>query len=152
MNVDVSTQILIHRPRADVAAFAPDPDNAPRWYENIKSVTWETEPPLRVGSRVAFVAEFLGRRLAYTYEVIALAPGQRVVMQTRQGPFPMETTYLWEAAGDGTLMTLKNRGDPMGFAAIFAPFMKYAIRRANRQDLLRLKRLLEAELQQADGR
>jgi uncharacterized membrane protein len=146
MQVDVSTQIVIQRPREEVAALAMEPDNAPRWYENIKSVTWETDRPVRVGSRIAFVAEFLGRRLAYTYEVTALEPGERFVMQTAQGPFPMQTIYLWETAGDGaTLMTLQNRGDATGFAAIFAPFMGYAMRRANRQDLSRLKRLLEIE-------
>jgi len=145
MQVDVSTQIVINRPQAEVAAFASDPDNAPRWYENIKSVAWETDRPFRVGSRIAFVAEFLGRRLAYKYEVTALEPGRRLVMQTRQGPFPMETIYAWGTADGGTLMTLQNRGDPTGFAAIFAPFMSYAIRRANRKDLLRLKRLLESE-------
>ena len=144
MKVDVSTRIAILRPREEVAAFAMHPDNAPRWYENIKSVTWETEKPLRVGSRIAFVAEFLGRRLAYTYEVTALDPGESLVMQTASGPFPMQTVYRWEAAGDtATQMTLQNRGDATGFAAIFAPFMRYAMRRANRQDLLRLKHLLE---------
>ena len=65
----------------------------PQWYRNIESVAWQTEPPVRVGSRMAFVARFLGRTLAYTYEVTELEPGARLVMSTSQGPFPMETTY-----------------------------------------------------------
>jgi len=143
--VDVSTQIEIARPRAEVAAYAGNPDNAPEWYVNIKSVEWQTQPPLRVGSRIAFVAQFLGRRLAYTYELVALVPGERLVMRTSEGPFPMETTYTWDAAGErSTRMTLRNRGEPSGFGKLGAPFMAAAMRRANRKDLARLKAILEA--------
>jgi hypothetical protein len=142
--VDVLTDIVIDRPRAVVAAFAGEPSNAPRWYVNIKSVEWKTAPEVAVGARVAFVAHFLGRRLAYTYEIIDLVPGSRLVMRTADGPFPMETTYTWEAAGGGkTKMTLRNRGEPAGFAAVTAPLMAAAMRRANRKDLSRLKALLE---------
>jgi hypothetical protein len=144
MAVDVLTRTLIERSCAEVAAFAGDPGNAPRWYVNISSVSWETDPPVRVGSRMAFVARFLGRRLAYTYEVIELEPGRRLVMQTSEGPFPMETTYTWEPAGPGaTRMTLRNRGEPAGFGKIAAPMMAAAMRRANQKDLARLKQLLE---------
>ena len=44
---------------------------------------------------MAFVAQFLGRRLAYTYEGTELVAAERFVMRTAEGPFPMETTYLW---------------------------------------------------------
>jgi uncharacterized membrane protein len=141
--VDVVTDIEIDRPRAEVAAYATDPDNATTWYENIESVEWETEPPLAVGSRIVFAARFLGRRLAYTYEVREHVPGERFVMSTAQGPFPMETTYTWEDSGGGTRMTLRNRGEPSGFAGVAAPLMARAIRRANAKDLARLKSILE---------
>jgi uncharacterized membrane protein len=142
--VDVMTEILIDRPRDEVAHFAGNPANAPKWYVNIKAVEWKTEPPIRVGSRMAFVAHFLGRRLAYTYEVVSLVPGEHLVMRTAEGPFPMETSYAWESDAAGrTRMTLRNRGEPAGFSKLFAPFMAAAMRRANRKDLARLKALLE---------
>jgi hypothetical protein len=144
MAVDVETQIEITRPRAEVAAYASNVENATEWYENIKAVEWKTQPPLVVGSRVAFVAEFLGRRLAYTYEIRDLVPGERLVMSTAQGQFPMETTYTWSDASPGaTRMTLRNRGEPAGFRRLGAPLMARAIRRANDKDLTRLKQILE---------
>src|SRR5262245_15753210 len=113
MTVDVSSEIDIDRPRADVAAFASDLDRTTEWYENITSVTWQTPRPAVEGSRVTFEARFLGRRLRYTYEIRELVPGERLVMSTSEGPFPMETTYAWaDIGGGGTRMTLRNRGEP----------------------------------------
>jgi uncharacterized membrane protein len=145
MAVDIQTEIEIARERSDVAAYATDPGNAPAWYQNIESVEWRTEPPLGVGSRLAFVAKFLGRRLAYTYEVVEHVPGERFVMRTAEGPFPMETTYTFQdAAGGGTRMTLRNAGEPAGFGRVAAPVMARAMRQANTKDLRRLKTILES--------
>ncbi len=144
MSVDVLTETLIDVPRERVAAYVSDPDNAPEWYVNIKEAVWETEPPMALGSRIAFVAQFLGRKLSYTYEVLELVPGERVVMSTAQGPFPMETTYTFEdAEGGQTRMTLRNRGQPAGFSKLMAPLMVPAMRKANTKDLANLKRILE---------
>lgn len=132
MPVDVITETVINKPLAMVAAFAGTPDNAPRWYVNIKSVEWKSTPPLTIGSRVAFVAHFLGRRIAYTYEFTELVPNARLVMRTSEGPFPMETTYTWEAVSpESTRMTLRNRGEPSGFGKIAAPL--HGSRDASRQ-------------------
>lgn len=148
MPIDVRTEIEIDRPRGEVAAYASDPDNATAWYENIKSVEWKSPKPVSVGSRVAFVAQFLGRRLAYTYEVKAMIPGERFSMSTAEGPLPMETTYTWqETPTGGTKMVLRNRGEPSGFSKLAAPMMASAMRRANRKDLARLKALLEARVE-----
>ena len=143
MSVDVTVETWIDRPVEEVAAFAGDPGNAPSWYANIDSVRWQTPPPVQVGSRMDFVARFLGRQIEYTYEVVELVPGERLVMSTAQGPFPMQTTYTWEAADGGTRMTLRNSGAPSGFARITAPVMELAVRRATTKDLAALKRRLE---------
>lgn len=143
--MDVTTTTEIARPRAEVAAYAADPGNAPEWYVNIRSVEWETPPPVAVGTRMAFVAQFLGRRIAYTYQVRELVPGERLVMSTDEGPFPMETTYTWQdSVNGGTRMTLRNAGEPSGFGKVTAPMMAAAMRRANRKDLARLKSILES--------
>jgi uncharacterized membrane protein len=145
MSVDVLTEIVIARPIDVVANYAADPSNAPEWYVNIDSVEWKTSPPVAIGSKLAFVAHFLGRRLEYTYEIVDLVPRERLVMRTAQGPFPMETTYEWTpATSSETRMRLRNRGQPSGFSKLVAPMMEPAMRRANRKDLERLKHLLES--------
>ena len=151
MSVDVVCETTIARPVEEVAAYASDPNNAPAWYANIESVEWQTAPPLRVGSRIAFVAKFMRRRLAYTYEIAEL-DGSRLKMRTQEGPFPMETTYTWEPAGErATRMTLRNRGQPAGFSRVASPFMVPAMRRANRKDLAKLKTILEG-MRPTEGR
>ena len=144
MAVDVQVETFIDRPVEVVAAYAGDPTNAPEWYVNIRSVDWRTEPPVAVGSQMNFVAQFLGRRIAYTYEVVELVPGERLVMQTAQGPFPMRTTYTWATEGTGTRMTLRNTGEPSGFGKLAAPLMEKAMHRATSKDLARLKTMLES--------
>ena len=145
MPVDVLTQTVINRPRDEVAAYVSDPDNATQWYENIKAVSWKTPKPARIGSQLDFVAEFIGRRLAYTYEITELVEGERLVMRTAHGPFPMETSYMWaDEPGGGTRMSLRNRGEPAGFKGLIAPVMASAMRRANKKDLRKLKQILEA--------
>ncbi len=142
MVVDVQVESVIARPVAEVSAYAVDPTNAPSWYVNIKSVEWRTTPPVAVGSRTDFVATFLGRRIAYTYEVLELVPGERLTMQTAQGPFPMRTTYTWAPVPEGTRMTLRNTGKPTGFARLTVPVMEIAMRRAMTKDLATLALIL----------
>jgi uncharacterized membrane protein len=145
VGIDVTTEIEIRRPRGEVAAYASDPDSVTAWYANIKAVEWKTPKPVALGSRMAFVAQFLGRRLAYTYEVKESVDGERFVMATSEGPFPMETTYTFQdAPGGGTLMRLRNRGEPAGFSRLAAPIMGPAVKRANQKDLRKLKQILEA--------
>jgi hypothetical protein len=142
--VDVVTSIEIARPRTVVAAYASDPDHVTQWYSNITSVEWQSPRPAVEGSRIAFVARFLGRRLAYTYVIRELVPDEKFVMSTEQGPFPMQTTYTWaDTPAAGTLMTLRNAGEPSGFGKLAAPVMAAAMRRANRKDLAKLKDILE---------
>ena len=145
MDVDISTERTIRTPRAIVSAFAADPNNVTRWYDKIRSVEWLTAEPIQLGSQIVFVARFLQRTLRYTYEVIDYVETERLVMRTADGPFPMETTYIWaDTNGTDTRMVLRNRGNPSGFSKFVAPLIVPAMRRANRRDLSQLAKLLEA--------
>jgi uncharacterized membrane protein len=143
--VDVLTEITIARPLGEVAGYAADPDNAPEWYENIESVAWRTEPPLKVGSEMTFVARFMGRRLTYVYRAVDVQPNERLKLSTIDGPFPMETTYTWTAIdGRTTKMALRNRGGATGIMGLLGPLEAIAVRRATNKDLRRLRAILES--------
>ncbi|OIK15754.1 ATPase [Bacillus sp. MUM 116] len=143
--VDVLTEITIRSPIKNVAEYAANPDHAPEWYANIKSVKWQTPTPLTIGSKIAYKAQFLGRELAYVYEVVDYIAEQKLIMKTADGPFPMETTYTWESnENNGTRMTLRNRGNPTGFSKWFTPFMGLMMKKANNKDLKKIKEILES--------
>lgn len=142
--VDVITDIIINCPISQVSEYASNPDHAPEWYVNIQSAEWRTPKPLTIGSKIAFKAKFLGRELAYVYEIVEWIPGKKLVMKTAQGPFPMETIYTWEEIdGDKTRMTLRNKGIPTGFSKFFSPFMTLMMTKANNKDLKKIKAILE---------
>lgn len=144
--VDVCTEIKIHSSVDRVSKYAANPDNAPEWYANIHLDEWQTQKPLRIGSRIAFKAHFLGRELAYVYEIKEFVPGKKMIMSTANGPFPMETIYTWEAIDEKiTKMTLRNKGNPTGFSKIFAPFIAPMMKRANNKDLKKIKDILEMQ-------
>ncbi|QQS30199.1 MAG: SRPBCC family protein [Sphingobacteriales bacterium] len=143
--VDILTEIIINKPVEIVAAYAANPDNAPEWYVNIKGVEWKTPKPLTSGTMVEFITHFLGRKLIYTYVVTEFAENEKLVMRTATGPFPMETTYTWTGIDqNSTRMTLRNRGNPTGFSKFFAPFMEIMMQKANRNDLKRIRTILES--------
>jgi len=144
MPVDVTVTNVIQRPRAEVAAYCCDPDNDTSWYVNIKEVNWLSEKPAVVGSKVARVAQFMGKSIAYTYLVQELVPGERLVMTAIDSPFPMTTTYTWADEDGGTRMHLRNEGEPSGFFGKLAvPLMAMQMKSATTKDLARLKAILE---------
>jgi uncharacterized membrane protein len=144
VSFDVSSEITIERPPGVVSAYVCDPENAPIWHANIKSAAWKSEPLVRVGSRVAFTAEFLGKRLDYTYELVEFEPGKTLVMRSVEGPFPMATSYGFEETRDGhTKVTLRNHGEPSGVSKMMTPMIATAMRSANDKDLAKLKEILE---------
>ncbi|MDW7618035.1 ATPase [Peribacillus simplex] len=146
--VNVLTDIKIKCTLNRVAEYATNPDNAPEWYVNIDSAEWQTQKPLSIGSRIAFKAQFLGRQLAYIYEIVEFIPEQKLVMRTANGPFPMETTYTWETIDNNlTRMTLQNKGIPSGFSKLLTPLMSLLMKSANKKDLKKIKDILEKRSQ-----
>jgi uncharacterized membrane protein len=145
MSIDITAQVTVRRPPADVAAFMIDPKNDPTWIGGVREVRMETPPPLGVGSRVARVAHFLGRRVEYVNEVTALDPARVLDMRSVKAPFPMRVTYSFEAVDGGGATIVRNRvrGAPGGFFAVFGPLLGPMVKRSVQKDLERLRDVLE---------
>lgn len=141
--VSVTSHIEIKQPIETVVAYAREPKHAPEWYVNILSAEYKTAKPLRVGSQIAFVAAFGGRKLYYVYQIEELSD-THLVMRTSDGPFDMKTTYRWEAVSQNmTNMSIHNEGNPTGFSKWFSPIMSFMMKRATDKDLKKLKSILE---------
>jgi len=144
--IDVSTEIDINCSKAKVAEYSANPDNAPKWYVNIKAAKWRTPKPLQVGSQIVFKTKFLGKLLVYIYEISEYSAEQKMVMKTIIGPFPMETIYTWKSIdGNITRMSLQSKGNPGGLSKLLTPLLSFAIKKANNKDLQRLKEIIEKE-------
>jgi uncharacterized membrane protein len=143
MSIDITAQVAIRRPRAEVAAYMIDPANDPTWIGGVREVRMETPPPVRTGSRVARVASFLGRRVEYVNEVTDLDPERVLDMRSVKAPFPMRVTYSFEDDGAATIVRNRVRGDPGGFFALFGPVLAPLVKRSVQRDLERLRDVLE---------
>jgi Polyketide cyclase / dehydrase and lipid transport len=145
VNIDITAEVHVRRPSADVAAYMTDPANDPEWIGGVREARLEGPPPLRAGSRVARVAGFLGRRVDYVNEVVAL-DDDHLDMRSVVAPFPMQITYSFAPAGDGaTAVRNRVRGAPGGFFALFGPLLAPMVRRSVQKDLERLRDVLEAD-------
>jgi hypothetical protein len=137
MSVDITARVHVGRDPAAVAAYMTDPANDTQWIGGLREAELLDGPPVRVGSRVRRVAYFLGRRVEYVNEILALDDAQ-LDMRSVKAPFPMHITYRFEPApAGGTTVSNHVRG---GGPRLFAPL----VRRNVQRDLERLRDVLES--------
>jgi uncharacterized membrane protein len=144
LSTDVTVEQRIDRPREEVAAYACDWRNDPTWIRALDDVRLVSDGPFGVGSRVARVASFLGRKIEYVNEIVEWDHGKRLVMKSVKAPFPMTVIYEFEDAGDGNaVMRIYTGGDASGFYRVAGPMLNAAVKRGVKGDLAQLKQLLE---------
>jgi uncharacterized membrane protein len=141
--IDVSAETRISRPRPDVAGYVTDPANDPSWIGGIREARLLGDQPVAVGSRVARVASFLGRRIEYVNEVTELEPDRKLEMESVAGPFPMQISYEFADDGDATVVRTHVRGDASGFFKLAAPMLRRSVQRNIDRDVQRLREILE---------
>lgn len=154
MSIDVTAEVVVSRDRTEVAAYMADPSLDVEWIGGLREAELLGEPPLAVGSRVARVASFMGRKVEYVNEVVALEPAAKLEMKSVVAPFPMHITYTFEDAGGGaTRVRNRVRGGAGRLFSISSPLMAPLVRRNIQRDLERLRDVLEsrAPVERAGG-
>lgn len=142
--ITVTADVDIDRPLPEVFAFLEDVENNPKWLQGMRSCTWTSEPPVRVGSTYDQVAAFLGKEITSSFVVTEHVPGKRVTIKTTKSSFPLTVTRTTEAVASGrTYVHETVEGDPQGFYRLAKPLLRLLVQRTVRRDYGRLKRLLE---------
>ena len=143
--LEVTTKLVIAKPRERVAEFAAEPDNAPKWRSRVKSVTWKTERPVTVGSRIAFEAQNSGKKGGTVFEVTMFEPGHAMKMRSIGAPYPLELIYVWEEGETAGTTNCKviSRAKPEGLNKVISPFLKGQYKSDNLADLKKLKEIVE---------
>jgi uncharacterized membrane protein len=141
----VQNTVEIDRPAPEVFAYLENVTNNTDWLKGMRSCTWTTEPPVRVGSRYEQVAAFLGKEIHTSFEVTAHEPGHLVTIASREGSsFPLTVTRRVEDAGAGrSRVTETVESEPGGFYRVAQPLLRAMVARNIRRDYRNLKALLE---------
>src|SRR5215471_13902871 len=105
-------------------------EHNPEWLPNMRSCTWVTDPPIRVGSRYEQVARFLGKDVRTSFEVTALEPGRLITISSLPGSsFPLTITRQADPLGDGRCRVTETAGgDPSGFYRVAEVPMRALVR------------------------
>ena len=143
MAINVTAGVHIARSRDDVAAYVVNPENDAAWIGGIRSARMLTEPPVGVGTRVARVASFMGKRIEYTPEVVTYEQDSLLAMKTDK-TFDMSISYEFEDSGDGTIAGIRIQGAGSAFFELAAPLLGPTVKRSIKSDLSNLKAILEA--------
>lgn len=151
MGVDVAPEIIVSRPRDEVAKFMFHPKNDLRWMSGIVKNRPFEDGPLKKGLRIEQVSTFLGREFAYIVEVIGADDDTFVEMAVEQ-PFPMTMRYELSDEGKSTRVRIRARGEPGGVFRLAKPLLASMLKKSLAKDLGKLKTVVEGLEKTSDPR
>lgn len=147
VDMRIEESIIVDRNPDEVFAFFDERTNDSRWMNSVIESEWiDPEEPTQLGRRGRMVMEAMGTR-EFEDEVVEYEPGHRVAHLSASGPMVVYSACVTEPTADGTRVTMviepkQLPGGPL--AALVAPFVGRGLARDTRDDLNRLKTLLEA--------
>ena len=139
----VEANVVINRPMEEVFQFISVNENALLWQPGLLE-TMVTNDVNGSGRAWTDVVELLGRRLEIPFRVTDWQSDRKIAFQSTGGPIPMQGSYAFELAGDGTRVTFLLTGEPDGFFKLAEPVLMKILQRQWQTNLANLKDVLEA--------
>lgn len=146
MTVRIDHSLILDRPVDDVWEYMDDLENYPMWAAGLSEVRQLTPGPKGVGTRIAWVYQFLGHRFETTLEVTAFEPNRKFAGHMSAGPLQLQATWHYESIGDKTMLTTLIEGETGGLFKLTDPLVTRAMERQMVASYGTLKDLLEARV------
>jgi uncharacterized membrane protein len=140
----VETSVVVNRPVGEVFQFMSVNENALEWQPGLLE-TRITNDVQGVGRAWIDTIQFLGRRMEVPFRLTDWQSVRKLAFQSTGGPIPMQGSYAFEPAGDGTRVTFLLTGEPGGFFKLAEPVLMRLLQRQWDTNLANLKDVLEAQ-------
>ena len=141
----VESSVVINRPIEEVFAYVVDPNNTAQWAGPVVEAKQTSDGPVGLGTTSTRVTQFLGRTMEATYEITEFEPNRYYVDKMTSGPVPINGRISFDAAEDGTKVTIAGEIEATGFFKLAEPILARMAKRQTATDVQTLKDLLEAQ-------
>lgn len=142
MSVDAKAEIVIERPRSEIAKIMFDPKCDTLWIGGLSNVFPQTGGSLKKGSRVDRVGSFMGRHFSAKVLVVKDEPEKMLELSSDE-PFESKIKYELEDVEGGTKVRLRLTGFVDHQYTIPPAVFGKSVTEALIEDLKRLKRHAE---------
>lgn len=137
--MDFSQDVLIEKPRDEVAALLSDPDHITHWHRDLVSIERVSGKPGAVGSKAVLNYDNKGRKFRLEETVLEQdLPRKTVAVYETTGMKHTLTTTL-TAEGDATRVRVDNDMHLSGMAKLAAPMLQGTLRKQVDKRVLDLK-------------
>lgn len=144
----IEESIIVDKNPKEVFDFFDERSNDSRWMSSVIESEWiDPAESTQLGRRGRMVMDAMGTR-EFEDEVVEYEPGRIVAHLSESSPVVIYSACVTEPTDGGTKVTMiiEPKQLPGGpFGNLMAPFVSRSLARSTREDLGRLKTLLETE-------
>jgi carbon monoxide dehydrogenase subunit G len=120
--VNIEQTFFVARPPEEVFDYVTNPANLSRWQTSNRSIEPLTDGPAGVGSRFRERTKPpLGKEFEQITEFTEFDRPRRVQVHVVEGPYPVDGTWTFEPAGDGTRVAFIAEGELTGLMKLLEP-------------------------------